>query len=96
MRPQRNQKSSPLATLYNGSEPTSFSDYPTAAYSAQYVARLHQGGSAEFTVSASEVSDGYLFTINSATSASITAGLYHWQLEITQNIEQQPNRYSFR
>ena len=59
-------------------------DYPTAEYSAQYVARLHQGGNAEFTVTATEVSDGYLFTINSATSAVITAGLYHWQLEITQ------------
>ena len=60
------------------------SDYPTAAYSAQYVARLHQGGNAEFTVSATEISDGYLFSIDSATSAAITAGLYHWQLEITQ------------
>ena len=59
-------------------------DYPTADYSAQYVARLHQGGSSEFTVSATEVSDGYLFTIDSTASASITAGLYHWQLEITQ------------
>jgi len=60
------------------------SDYPTATYSVQYVARLHKGGSAEFTVVATEVSDGYLFTIASSTSASITAGLYHWQLEITQ------------
>jgi hypothetical protein len=60
------------------------SDYPTADYSAQYVARLHQGGNAEFTVSATEVSDGYLFTIDSTASAAITAGLYHWQLEITQ------------
>ena len=59
-------------------------DYPTAEYSAQYVARLHQGGNAEFTVSATEVSDGYLFTIDSTASAAITAGLYHWQLEITQ------------
>lgn len=59
-------------------------DYPTAGYSAQYVARLHQGGNAEFTVSATEVSDGYLFTIDSTASAAITAGLYHWQLEITQ------------
>jgi hypothetical protein len=59
-------------------------DYPTADYSAQYVARLHQGGNAEFTVSATEVSDGYLFTIDSTASAAITAGLYHWQLEITQ------------
>lgn len=59
-------------------------DYPTADYSAQYVARLHQGGNAEFTVSATEVSDGYLFTIDSNASAAITAGLYHWQLEITQ------------
>jgi hypothetical protein len=60
------------------------SDYPTADYSAQYVARIHQGGSSEFTISATEVSDGYLFTLDSATSALITAGLYHWQLEITQ------------
>jgi hypothetical protein len=59
-------------------------DYPTAEYSAQYIARLHQGGSSEFTVSATEVSDGYLFTIDSTASALITAGLYHWQLEITQ------------
>ena len=59
-------------------------DYPTAEYSAEYVARLHQGGSSEFTVSATEVSDGYLFTIDSTASALITAGLYHWQLEITQ------------
>jgi len=59
-------------------------DYPTASYSAQYVARIHQGGNSEFTVDATEVSDGYLFTITSAESALYTAGKYHWQLEITQ------------
>ena len=59
-------------------------DYPTAQHSAQYIAREHQGGSAEFTVSATEISDGYLFTIDSATSATYTAGKYHWQIEITQ------------
>lgn len=31
------------------------------------------------------MTDGYLFTIASSTSASITAGLYHWQLEIVQD-----------
>ncbi len=60
------------------------SDYPTATHSAQYVAREHQGGNAEFTVSATEITDGYLFTIDSATSAAYGAGKYHWQLEITQ------------
>jgi len=59
-------------------------DYPTSLYSAQYVAREHQGGSAEFTVDATEVSDGYLFTITSSVSATYGAGKYHWQLEITQ------------
>ena len=58
---------------------------PTASHTVQYVARLHQGGAAEFTVAATEVTDGYLFTIASSTSASITAGLYHWQLEIVQD-----------
>ena len=61
------------------------SDYPTASHTVQYVARLHQGGAAEFTVAATEVTDGYLFTIASSTSASRTAGLYHWQLEIVQD-----------
>ena len=60
------------------------SDYPTASYSAQYVARIHQGGNAEFTIDATEVSDGYLFTVASSVSANYTAGKYHWQLEITQ------------
>ena len=61
------------------------SDYPTSSHTVQYVARLHQGGAAEFTVAATEVTDGYLFTIASSASASITAGLYHWQLEIVQD-----------
>lgn len=59
-------------------------DYPTLLYSAQYVARLSRGGAAEFTVSATEATDGYLFTISSTESAAIAAGSYHWQLEITQ------------
>tara|TARA_R100000951_G_scaffold53080_1_gene44749 strand:+ start:28 stop:612 length:585 start_codon:yes stop_codon:yes gene_type:complete len=59
-------------------------DYPTASHSVQYIARSKKGGSSEFTVSATEVSDGYLFTISSTESASISADAYHWQLEITQ------------
>jgi hypothetical protein len=59
-------------------------DYPIAEYSAEYVARIEGGGNTEFKVAATEIVDGYLFTIDSATSAGYDNGKYHWQLEITQ------------
>jgi hypothetical protein len=59
-------------------------DYPIASYSAEYVAREHGGGNSEFKVAGTESADYYLFTISSSDSSSITAGKYHWQLEITQ------------
>ena len=60
------------------------SDYPTATHSAEYVARITGGGANEITISATEASGYYLFTVDSATSANYSAGRYHWQLEITQ------------
>jgi len=59
------------------------SDYPLAEYSAEYVARIHGGGDTEIKLPATE-NDTYLFTVDSATSASFVAGRYYWQLEITQ------------
>lgn len=61
-------------------------DYPPSEYSAEYVARITGGGSTEIKLPATEPAgaDYYLFTVSSATSASFVAGLYHWQLEITQ------------
>lgn len=59
-------------------------DYPVATHSAEYVARITGGGATEHKISATENADYYLFTITSAESATYDAGLYHWQLEITQ------------
>ena len=59
-------------------------DYPVATHSAEYVARITGGGSSEIKLPATENTDYYLFTVDSATSADFDVGLYHWQLEITQ------------
>jgi hypothetical protein len=59
-------------------------DYPTSAYSAEYVARITGGGSTEIKLAATEVDGIYLFTVDSATSSDFVAGHYYWQLEITQ------------
>ncbi len=59
-------------------------DYPVATHSAEYVARITGGGNTEHKIAATENADYYLFTITSAESATYDAGLYHWQLEITQ------------
>jgi hypothetical protein len=59
-------------------------DYPVATHSAEYVARITGGGATEHKIAATESADYYLFTITSAESETYDAGLYHWQLEITQ------------
>lgn len=59
-------------------------DYPVASYSAEYVMRITGGGASEHKIAATENADYYLFTLDSATSATFEAGKYHWQLEITQ------------
>lgn len=58
--------------------------YPPATHSAEYVLRITQGGATEIKIPATERTDYYLFQVASATSASYTAGAYHWQLEVTQ------------
>jgi hypothetical protein len=60
-------------------------DYPTASYSATYVARITGGGSSEIQITATESNPSYyLFTVTSAQSESFVPGYYHWQLEVTQ------------
>ena len=62
-------------------------DYPTSSgYTAEYVARITGGGDTEIKLpqAAGSTDDYYLFTVDSATSADFSVGLYHWQLEITQ------------
>lgn len=59
-------------------------DYPVATHSAEYVMRITGGGASEHKIAATESADYYLFTLDSATSATFDAGKYHWQLEITE------------
>lgn len=59
-------------------------DYPSSAYSAEYVARITGGGSNEIKLAGVGSADYYLFTVDSTTSAEFEPGYYHWQLEITQ------------
>lgn len=61
------------------------SDYPTDEYTATFIARITAGGTSEISVTATDGGDHFLFTINSAASASFVAGSYFWQLEISQN-----------
>lgn len=60
-------------------------DYPPTAYTATYVARSTGGGSSEIQITGTNGGGFFLFTVSSATSASFSPGLYHWQLEIVQN-----------
>ena len=62
-------------------------DYPTSSgFTAEYVARITGGGSTEIKIpqAAGSTDEYYLFTANSTTTEVFVAGLYHWQLEITQ------------
>jgi hypothetical protein len=59
-------------------------NYPPASYSAEYVARIRQGGATEIKLPATERTGYYLFEVSSATSAEFAVGYYHWQLEVTQ------------
>lgn len=61
------------------------SDYPNTAYTATYVARITGGGSTEIQVTGSASGSDYLFSVSSTTSADFVVGLYHWQLEIKRN-----------
>jgi hypothetical protein len=60
-------------------------DYPNTAYTATYVARITGGGNTEVQVVGTASGSNYLFTVSSATSSDFVSGLYHWQLEIKRN-----------
>jgi len=59
-------------------------NYPPATHSAEYVARVAAGASAEIKIAAIERTGYYLFQAASATTSAFEVGAYHWQLEITQ------------
>lgn len=61
------------------------SDYPNSAYTATYVARITGGGNTEIQVTGTASGSDYLFSVSSTTSADFVVGVYHWQLEIKRN-----------
>lgn len=60
-------------------------DYPPASYTATYVARITGGGSTEIQVTGTASGSDFLFSVPSTTSVDFTPGVYHWQLEIKRN-----------
>jgi hypothetical protein len=60
-------------------------DYPNTAYTATYVARITGGGNTEIQVTGTASGSDYLFSVDSTTSTEFVVGLYHWQLEIKRN-----------
>ena len=60
-------------------------DYANSAHTMRMVARISTGANTELTVTATSSGDDYLFTVNSATSASYAVGHYHYQIEIERN-----------
>ena len=65
---------------------TEFSDdYANSAHTMKLIARISTGANTEITITASASDDDYLFSVASSSSASFTAGSYHYQLEIRRN-----------
>jgi len=60
-------------------------DYPSSAYTTEYVSRISSGGGThEFKVSGVADDNDYLFTIASTASVDFDHGHHHWQLEIVR------------
>ncbi len=55
-------------------------DYPKTDYSLCYSSRLEGTGSATFHVAIADNVDDYFMTFAHGTAASLSTGLYHWQL----------------
>jgi len=63
------------------------SDYPPASYALSYSARLEGTGATEIGITASESGSDYIVEVASATTATYTAGVYHWQAYITRTAD---------
>jgi len=60
------------------------SDYPNTAHTLTVIARSATGANLEFTITATNTGDDYLFTATSVTTAAYTAGHYHYQIEVLE------------
>lgn len=59
-------------------------DYANTAHTMTFMARSGTGANVEFSIVATNSGDDYLFTADSATTASYTAGLFHYQVEVLE------------
>lgn len=76
-------------TIYSGDTATwkitdLNTDYSNSAYTLTYYFRLESTG-ASFTVNATADNDDYLITLSASTTASITAGKYHFIAYVTRS-----------
>jgi hypothetical protein len=60
-------------------------DYPPASYTMAYVFRREGDPARKFTVTGTTDSDEFLFQITTTETLEIEAGLYFWDLQVTQN-----------
>ena len=61
------------------------SDYSNSSYTLSYRARLESSGSTTFSITATASGDDYKIELASTTTASYTAGRYHWSAFITRD-----------
>ncbi len=62
-------------------------DYPPAAFSLKYSARLEGSTASEIEITASESGADYLIEVASATTATYAAGTYRWQAYIIRTAD---------
>lgn len=59
-------------------------DYANSAHTLTFIARASTGENVEFTITATNTGDDYLFTANSTTTSGYTAAHYHYQIEVLE------------
>ena len=62
-----------------------YTDYPNSNYAISYKATLNGTPGTSFTVSGSVSDETWTFTIAHGTSASLTPGIYQWNLYVTKS-----------
>lgn len=60
------------------------SDYANTAHTMAFIARSGTGANVEFTITATNSGDDYLFSASSTVTDDYTAGHYHYQIEVVE------------
>jgi len=59
-------------------------DYPNTSHSMRFIARSGTGANDEFSNTATNSGDDYIFSASSNATSAFTAGLYHYQIEVLE------------